>query len=70
MILLTKTCPMSSFTWWKKAVNDKMRHTLTGKGCYDVIVPKFKELVDKRGDKDYYIRGTFTNENFDFTEDF
>lgn len=53
----------------RKSVNDKMRKTLTNKGSYDIIVPKFKKLVEKRGDKDYYIRGTFTNQNLDFSED-
>lgn len=53
----------------RKEINDEMRPTINGKGSYDVIVPKFKELIDKRGDKDYFIRGTFTNENLDFSED-
>ena len=38
-------------------------------GSYDVIVPKFKKLVAGRGDKDFYLRGTFTHENLDFAED-
>lgn len=53
----------------RKRVNDNMRKTNSGEGSYDIILPKFKKLVDKRGDKDYYIRGTFTNRNIDFTED-
>ena len=53
----------------RKEINDYMRPTTNGKGSYDLIVPKFKELIDKRGDKDYYIRGTFTNKNLDFSED-
>lgn len=53
----------------RKEINDEMRPTTNGKGSYDMIVPKFKELIDKRGDKDYFIRGTFTNENLDFSED-
>lgn len=53
----------------RKSVNDKMRKTLSDKGSYDIIVPKFKKLVEGRGDKDYYIRGTFTNQNLDFSED-
>ncbi len=53
----------------RKSVNDKMRKTLTDKGSYDIIVPKFKKLVEQRGDKDYYIRGTFTNQNLDFSND-
>ncbi len=53
----------------RKEVNDRMRVTPNGKGCYDVIVPKYQKLVAGRGDKDYYIRGTFTKYNLDFTND-
>ncbi|MCI5675388.1 MAG: thioether cross-link-forming SCIFF peptide maturase [Firmicutes bacterium] len=53
----------------RRSVNDKMRKTLTDKGSYDIITPKFQEFVKKRGDKDYYIRGTFTNQNLDFSKD-
>jgi uncharacterized protein len=51
-------------------VNDRVRVTAGGKGCYDVILPKFKKLVDARDkNKDYYVRGTFTKYNLDFSED-
>ena len=50
-------------------VNDQMRPTANGKGSYEVIVPKFQKLVAQRGSKDYYVRGTFTRENLDFTAD-
>ncbi|MDA3731508.1 thioether cross-link-forming SCIFF peptide maturase [Niameybacter massiliensis] len=50
-------------------VNDHMRPTCNGKGSYDVIMPKFKKLVEKRGGKQYYIRGTFTHHNTDFASD-
>ncbi|SEP62583.1 uncharacterized protein SAMN02910289_00165 [Lachnospiraceae bacterium RM5] len=53
----------------RKEVNDKMRPTRNGKGSYDIIVPKFKEFAKRRGDKDYYVRGTFTHENLDFASD-
>ncbi len=53
----------------RREINDHMRPTVASTGSYDVIVPKFKELISKRGDKDYYIRGTFTNNNLDFSED-
>ncbi|MGL5677063.1 MAG: thioether cross-link-forming SCIFF peptide maturase [Cellulosilyticaceae bacterium] len=49
--------------------NDRMRPTCNGKGSYDVILPKFKKLVEKRGGKQYYIRGTFTHHNLDFADD-
>ena len=50
-------------------VNDNMRPTVNGKGSYDVILPKFQKLVAGRGDKDYYLRGTFTRHNRDFAQD-
>ena len=53
----------------RQNVNDHMRPTINGKGSYDVIVPKFQKLVAGRGTKDYYVRGTFTRENLDFSED-
>jgi uncharacterized protein len=53
----------------RKNVNDNMRPTTNGKGSYDVIVPNLKKMVEKRKDKQYYIRGTFTAENLDFSED-
>ena len=54
----------------RKNVNDAMRPTRNGKGSYDIIVPKFQKFVENRGDKSYYVRGTFTRNNLDFTEDF
>mgnify|MGYP002537406581 FL=1 len=53
----------------RKEVNDNIRKRVDGSGCYDVILPKFKKLVEKRGDKEYYVRGTFTKHNLDFSED-
>ena len=53
----------------RKEVHDHFRKDYNGKGSYDVILPKFKEFVEKRGGKDYYMRGTFTHNNTDFTKD-
>ncbi len=53
----------------RKEVHDHMRPTINGKGSYDVILPKFKKLVERRGNKQYYLRGTFTHHNIDFAED-
>ncbi|MDE5619025.1 MAG: thioether cross-link-forming SCIFF peptide maturase [Ruminococcus sp.] len=53
----------------RKEVNDFMRVRVDGTGCYDKILPAFKKLVDGRGDKEYYVRGTFTNHNLDFADD-
>lgn len=53
----------------RKNIHDSLRKTITGQGSYDVIVPKFKEMVKRRNGKNYYIRGTFTHQNTDFTND-
>ena len=53
----------------RKDVNDHFRKDYTGKGSYDTIVPHFQRLVEKRGGKNYYVRGTFTHNNVDFTND-
>ncbi|MBR3173016.1 MAG: thioether cross-link-forming SCIFF peptide maturase [Eubacterium sp.] len=53
----------------RKEVNDNMRPFRNGKGSYDLIVPKFKKLAESRDQNNYYIRGTFTRENLDFSED-
>ena len=50
-------------------VHDKLRRTVGGKGSYELIVPKFQKLVKSRGGKGYYMRGTFTHDNVDFTND-
>ena len=53
----------------RREVHDLFRKDYAGNGSYDKIVPKFKRLVDARGGKDYYVRGTFTHNNVDFTND-
>lgn len=53
----------------RKEVHDRLRKTVNGKGSYDLIVPKFQHFVKRRGNKSYYIRGTFTHNNTDFTND-
>lgn len=53
----------------RKEVNDKMRPFRNGKGSYDLIVPKFQKLADSRNQQKYYIRGTFTRDNLDFSKD-
>lgn len=53
----------------RKEVNDRMRPFRTGKGSYDLIVPKFQKLADSRNQTNYYVRGTFTRDNLDFSED-
>lgn len=53
----------------RKEVNDRMRVRADGNGSYDRIVKNFKKLVEKRGDKEWYVRGTYTKYNLDFSED-
>ena len=53
----------------RKEINDRTRVDYAGNGSYDRIVPKFQKLVAARGGKDYYMRGTFTHANPDFTKD-
>lgn len=53
----------------RKEVHDRFRKDYAGQGSYDRIVPKFQKLVEARGGKNYYIRGTFTHANPDFLED-
>ena len=53
----------------RKEVNDYFRVRVDGTGSYDKIMPMYKKLVAGRGDKEYYVRGTFTKKNLDFSED-
>ncbi len=53
----------------RKEINDRTRVDYRGRGSYDIIVPKFKKLVEARQGKNYYMRGTFTHANPDFTKD-
>ena len=53
----------------RKEVHDRFRVDYAGNGSWDKIVPKFKKLIDARGGKNYYMRGTFTHHNPDFLKD-
>ena len=53
----------------RKEVHDKMRPFRNGKGSYDLIVPKFQKFAESRDQQRYYVRGTFTHHNLDFSED-
>ncbi len=53
----------------RKEIHDATRVDYAGHGSYDKIVPKFQKLVAARGEKSYYMRGTFTHRNPDFTKD-
>ena len=53
----------------RKEIHDRYRVDYSGKGSWDRIVPKFQQLVEARGGKNYYMRGTFTHRNPDFLND-
>ena len=53
----------------RKEVNDRMRPFRNGKGSYDLLLPKFQEFAKKRAGKSYYVRGTYTHNNLDFSKD-
>lgn len=53
----------------RKETNDRMRKTINGKGSYDLIIDNYKKFIVKRGNKDYFVRGTYTSNNLDFCED-
>ncbi len=53
----------------RKEVHDRLRTTRNGKGTYDTVLPKFLEFAEKREQKNYYMRGTYTHYNTDFASD-
>ncbi len=53
----------------RREVHDRMRPFRNGQGSYDLILPKFKKFADSRGQEKYYVRGTFTRKNLDFSND-
>ncbi len=53
----------------RKEVNDHMRPFRKGQGSYDLIVPKFQKFAESRNQDKYYVRGTFTHFNTDFSKD-
>ncbi|MBQ4053726.1 MAG: thioether cross-link-forming SCIFF peptide maturase [Clostridia bacterium] len=53
----------------RKEVHDAIRKTINGKGTFDLIIDKIKNFIALRGEKSYYVRGTFTAKNLDFAKD-
>ena len=53
----------------RREVNDRVRKRVDGRGSYDAIVENYKKFVPMRGDKEYYVRGTYTQYNLEFTND-
>ncbi len=53
----------------RKEIHDRMRPFRGGQGSYDLILPKFKLVAKSRGQTNYYVRGTYTHFNTDFSKD-
>ena len=53
----------------RKEVHDAVRKTANGKGSFDLVIENLKNFVRIRGNKSYYVRGTFTAKNLDFSKD-
>ncbi len=53
----------------RKKIHDLMRPFRRGDGSYDLIVPKFQKFAESRNQEKYYVRGTFTRNNLDFSKD-
>ena len=53
----------------RKEVHDAIRKTKNGRGSFDLVIENVKKFVRSRGDRHYYVRGTFTSKNLDFSKD-
>lgn len=53
----------------RKETHDRLRKTPIGGGSYDAIIDKFRKFADSRNQADYYMRGTYTHYNTDFSKD-
>lgn len=53
----------------RKETHDRLRITRKNTGSYDMIIDKFKNFAQSRNQKDYYMRGTYTHFNTDFSND-
>ncbi|MEA4853946.1 MAG: thioether cross-link-forming SCIFF peptide maturase [Christensenella sp.] len=53
----------------RKEVHDKMRKNVVGEGSYDRVLKNAHKIIDGRGGKEYYVRGTYTADNLDFAAD-
>lgn len=53
----------------RKETHDRLRITRKNTGSYDMIIDKFKKFAQSRNQKDYYMRGTYTHFNTDFSND-
>lgn len=53
----------------RQGIHDAMRPFSGGKGSYDIVLQNMKSFLATRNYRDYYVRGTFTAINPDFSRD-
>ena len=53
----------------RREIHDAIRYDAAGGGTYDRIIEDAQKLVTGRNGKSYFIRGTFTARNLDFSRD-
>ena len=53
----------------RKEIHDAMRPDISGRGSYERVLKNFQRFVASRGGENYYLRGTYTKKNLDFTAD-
>ena len=53
----------------RPAVHDRMRPYASGKGSYEQASRNARRFIEIREDREYYIRGTFTRFNLNFSND-
>ena len=53
----------------RKLTHDRLRKNADGQGSFDKVLSNARRFAERRGDKSYYVRGTFTSENIDFGAD-
>ncbi|MFO7635793.1 MAG: thioether cross-link-forming SCIFF peptide maturase [Clostridia bacterium] len=53
----------------RKETHDRMRRYQNGRGSYDRVLGNIRRILADRKKGSYFIRGTFTRENLDFSED-
>ncbi|MGI6555181.1 MAG: thioether cross-link-forming SCIFF peptide maturase [Bacillota bacterium] len=53
----------------RQSVHDGVRRTAGGGPTYDTILPRMLKLTESRNHDNYYVRGTYTRKNMDFSKD-
>ena len=53
----------------RKEIHDAMRPDISGRGSYERVLKNFRHVVQSRNGDNYYLRGTYTKKNPDFTAD-